>query len=78
MYYANQRIIIATLLELLTSVYEISAGAMRVLGAYNNLSYFMDINRNNNGYSLSYNKAEGCFEKSINVSLPLLIINSLV
>lgn len=32
LYYANQRIIIATSLELLTSVYEISAGAMRVLG----------------------------------------------
>ena len=32
LYYANQRIIIATSLELLTSVYEISAGAMRGLG----------------------------------------------
>lgn len=32
LYYANQRIIIATTLELLTSIYEISAGAMRGLG----------------------------------------------
>ena len=32
LYYAEQRIIIATTLELLTSVYEISAGAMRGLG----------------------------------------------
>ena len=30
--YANQRILIATTLELLTSIYEISAGAMRGLG----------------------------------------------
>lgn len=32
LYYAKQRIIIATTLELLTSIYEISAGAMRGLG----------------------------------------------
>lgn len=32
LYYAEQRLIIATTLELLTAVYEISAGAMRGLG----------------------------------------------